>query len=78
MKCQILFSRKNTKNNISLSSAESVHSMLSVKDSIPSNFFFDKISFEYITLSLCNKHYNFSLSLFLTIVWQSESENSNL
>ena len=31
MKCQILFSRKNKKNMISLSSAEFAHSMVSVK-----------------------------------------------
>ena len=30
MKCQILFSRKNKKNIICLSSAESAHSMVSV------------------------------------------------
>ena len=32
MKCQILFSRKNKKNIISLSSAESANSVLGVKD----------------------------------------------
>ena len=31
MKCQILFSRKNMKNVISLSSAEFVHSMVNAK-----------------------------------------------
>ena len=31
MKCQILFSRKNKKNIISLSSAESASSLISVK-----------------------------------------------
>ena len=31
MKCQILFSRKNKKNIISLSSAESAHSVVSAK-----------------------------------------------
>ena len=30
MKCQILFSRKNKKNDISLSSAEFAHSLVSI------------------------------------------------
>ena len=34
MKCQILFSRKNKKNIISLSSAEIIHDMVSVNDII--------------------------------------------
>ena len=34
MKCQILFSRKNKKNIISLSSAEIIHGMVSVNDNI--------------------------------------------
>ena len=32
MKCQILFSRKNKKNIANLSSAESAHSIVSVKE----------------------------------------------
>ena len=31
MKCQIIFSRKNKKNILDLSSAESAHSMVTVK-----------------------------------------------
>ena len=34
MKCQILFSRKNKKNVISLSSAEHAHSVISVNDTL--------------------------------------------
>ena len=34
MKCQFLFSRQNKKNIANLSSAESAHSMVSVKQSI--------------------------------------------
>ena len=34
MKCQILFSKKNKKNIISLSSAEIIHDMISVNDNI--------------------------------------------
>ena len=37
MKCQILFSRKNNKNIVSLSSNEFALSMVSVKDQCPDN-----------------------------------------
>ena len=37
MKCQIIFSGKNKKNLISVSSNESAHSMVSVKDTLKGN-----------------------------------------
>ena len=47
MNCQILFSRKNKKSIISLSSAEFAHSMVSVNNSKWFYFivFFDKVFF---------------------------------
>ena len=44
MKCQILFSRKNKKNIISLSSAEFVHSMVNVKVIFWKNSIFPSVS----------------------------------
>ena len=45
MKCQILFSRKNKKNIISLSSAEFAHSMVNVKCVL--------MHYTYLYLDLC-------------------------
>ena len=39
MKCQILFSGKNKKNNIILSSAENAQRVVKVKSRLPDNIF---------------------------------------
>ena len=60
MKCQILFSRKNEKNITSLSSAEFVHSMVSVNEA---------------TYLLCFRHLSESLFLLDALQRRSKFAN---
>ena len=56
MKCRILFSRKSKKNIISLSSAESAHSMVSVNILIPLYLTIPILKFkQFVLLSVLSK-----------------------
>ena len=68
MKCQILFSRKNKKNITNLSSAESVNSVVSVKDSL-FKILADKILFFFFFFSFSEKiRLNISCEIIVLIV----------
>ena len=53
MKCQILFSRKKNKKNISLSSAEFAHTMVSVQDTV--KHFVQEYTLRQATVELSGK-----------------------